>query len=57
VIGDGVEAPGALQEGEIVGDETEAQKKGAEATGEFAARVQITGVRTEAEGVGEHGQR
>jgi hypothetical protein len=47
VVGDGVEAARALEESEIMSDETEAEKDGAEAAGEFAASVEIAGVRAE----------
>jgi hypothetical protein len=47
VVGDGVEATGAFEESEIMSDETEAEKDGAEAAGEFAASVEIAGVRPE----------
>jgi hypothetical protein len=57
VIWDGVEAAGALEESEIVRDEAEAEKDGTEAAGELTARVEIAGIRTKTEGVGEQGQR
>jgi hypothetical protein len=46
VIGDGVEAAGALQESEIMRYEAEAKKGGAEAAGQFTAGIEITGVGT-----------
>jgi hypothetical protein len=57
VVGDRVEAAGAFEESEIVGDEAEAEKDGAEAAGEFAAGVEIACVRGEAQGIGEQRQR
>ncbi len=57
MVGDGVEAAGAFEESEIVGDEAEAEEHGAEAAGESAAGVEIARVRGEAQDVGEQGQR
>jgi len=48
VIGDGVEATGALQESEIMRDQAEAEKNGAETAGKFAAGVEIARIRAEA---------
>jgi hypothetical protein len=57
MVGDGVETAGALEKSEIVGGEAEGKKNGAETAGEFAARVEIAGIRGKAQEVGEQGQR
>jgi hypothetical protein len=57
MVGDGVETAGAFEESEIVGYKTKSEKNSAEAAGEFAARIEIPGVRGEAQEVGEQGQR
>jgi hypothetical protein len=57
MVGDGVETARAFKESEIVSHEAEGKKNGAETAGEFAARVEIAGIRGKAQDVGERGQR
>jgi len=57
MVGDGVEAAGAFEESEIVSDKTRARKTVPETAGEFAAGVEISCVRGEAQDVGEQRQR
>ena len=57
MIRDGVQAAGAFEKREIMGDEAETQKYRAEAAGDFPARAQEADVRAEAQDVGEHRQK
>jgi hypothetical protein len=57
VIRDGVEAARAFEKSEIMRYESETQKGAAEASGEFAAGVEVTGIGAQAYAVGEQGYR